>query len=217
MSAAAWTAGSFRKPRRTWWWVAGLTAVFGLTVVAHDLYTAYVQHRVHLTAGATHIDVNLDLTFFEEWSWRERRRMDADQDGRISRSELDEYIKKNAPDWNKQVRLLAAGHELPLVELFEPEVDLLGTDRAAPAHHRLRLSFFASTPPGLRPGDPLVVESSLWSEAKGLVSVQAVGQDGCKLEAEKRDQPTVPPARPGEHRQFTIRCLHPPSPAAPPP
>ena len=39
---------------------------------AHDLFTAYIQHSITLTVGARDTDLELDLTFFEEWSARER-------------------------------------------------------------------------------------------------------------------------------------------------
>ncbi len=58
---------------------------------AHDVYTAYIQHRVHLSVGANHLDVTVDLTFFEEWSARERGRIDADGDGQVGRSETQSY------------------------------------------------------------------------------------------------------------------------------
>ena len=35
---------------------------------AHDTLGECVQHAVHLTVGAQHMDVTLDLTFFEQWS-----------------------------------------------------------------------------------------------------------------------------------------------------
>jgi len=82
------------------------------------------------------VDLTVDLTFFEEWSSRERRKMDADTNGRIARVEVERYLQKLAPELAKQVRLLVAGHEVPLVSLYEPEVDLLGSDKAGPATGR---------------------------------------------------------------------------------
>ncbi len=64
---------SFQGPRgrrRSVWLAVLLLAgtVIGLRrdAAAHDLFAAYVQHSVHLTVGARHIDLTLDLTFFEE-------------------------------------------------------------------------------------------------------------------------------------------------------
>jgi hypothetical protein len=178
---------------------------------AHDFFTAYIQHQVQLTVGAQHLDLTVDLTFFEEWSARERRQMDANGDGRITHAELDSYLKKLAPELARQVRVRVAGRELALASLYEPEVDLLGNDKVGPGHHRLRLLFFAPTPPGLRATDAIVIEDRLWPEANALTTLQAEGHDGCALEPEMPSDPDLAPARPGEARRFTVRCLEPPT------
>lgn len=195
----------------TWLVLAGLAAGSLRETSAHDLYTAYIQHRVYLSVGARHVDLTLDLTFFEEWSSRERRKMDANTNGLIARVEVERYLKKLALELVKQVRLLVAGHEVPLVSLYEPEVDLLGSDKASPGHHQLRLFLFAPTPPGLRAADDLVIEDRLWPEAKALGAVQAEGSDGCALEPEKPGDPGFAPARSGEARVFKVKCLKPPT------
>ena len=181
---------------------------------AHDLYAAFVQHRVRMEVGAQHIDLTLDLTFFEEGSMRERQRMDSDKDGRIARSEIEAYLMKNRSVLANRIKLLVAGREVPLAELYEPEVDLLGSNRTAPAHHRLRLYFFASTPSTLRAGDSLVVEDRLRPEAKALITLDGAAADGGKIEAEKPVDPACAPAGPDEARIFKFRCLTPPEAAS---
>lgn len=206
-----WT---FNDPCRKSW--SSLFALVAMVVAlpantsAHDFYTAFIQHRVQLEVGAQHIDLTLDLTFFEEWSSRERRRMDADKDGRITRTEIESYLRKHAPALARQVRLLVAGREVPLAVLYEPEVDLLGSTQSGPGHHRLRLFFFAPTPSALRGADNLVIEDRLWPDAKALVTLQAEGRDGCTLEPEKLADPSMPPLQPGEARVFKVRCPKPP-------
>jgi len=196
--------------------VAALLLVLGITpewrrkAEAHDLFAAYIQHNIHLNVGAKYIDVTLDLTFFEEWSWRERQAMDADHNGRITRSELEAYRKRLAALVADQVNLRVAGRDVELVPLYDPEVDLLGNDRTEPLHHRLRLFFFAARPAALRAGEELVLEDRLWPDAKALGIVQAEGRDGCALEEEKPADPALAPALPGEGRQFKIKCLSPP-------
>ena len=101
---------------------------------AHDVLGTFVQHGAHLTVGAQHIDITLDLTFFEEWSARERGVMDADASGNITKSERESYAKKLAPQLYKQVKLRVAGRELPLVPLYDPEVDLLANNKVGPAN-----------------------------------------------------------------------------------
>lgn len=132
---------------------AGIVIGLWQAAAAHDLFTNYVLHSVHLTVGARHLDLTLGLTFFEEWSARERQAMDADANGRIARSELESYLKQRAPQLSGQVKLRVAGRGLQLTRLYETEVDLMANDKIGPGHHRLRLFFFAPTPATLRAND----------------------------------------------------------------
>jgi hypothetical protein len=206
--------GSRGRRRSVWLAVLLLAGIMlGLRghATAHDLFAAYVQHSVHLTVGARHIDITVDLTFFEEPSLRERVLMDADANGHITRSELVSYARKLAPQLAEQVVLRVADQEVPLVPLYDPEIDLLGSDRVSLAHHRLRLFFFAPTPTALRAGADVVVEDLLWPENKALGTLQADGRDGCTLETEKTSDPSFAPAGKGEARLFKLRCLKPPT------
>jgi hypothetical protein len=207
-----------------WSVLAGVLISLPHLAAAHDLFTNYVQHSVHLTVGASYCDLELDLTFFEEWSTRERAAMDADGNGRITRSEVESYVKRLAPELARQVKLGVAGRELALVPLYAPEVDLLGSDRVGPAHHRLRLFFFVPTPTPLHADDEIVVEDLLWPEARALGVLEAEGRDDCVLEIGRASGTGLEPTRPGEARLFKVRCLKPPkakpdlpvvSPAAP--
>ena len=204
-----------RGSRRSVWLAALLlaSAAIGLRrhAAAHDLFASYIQHSVHLTVGARHIDLTLDLTFFEEQSARERMAMDADANRHITRSELESYVRKLAPQLAEQVALRVDGQTLPLIPLYDPEIDLLGSDKVAPAHHRLRLFFFAPTPTTLRADAEIEIEECLWPEAKALGTLQAEAQDGCTLETEKTSDPSFAAARQGEARLFKIRCLKPPT------
>ena len=193
-----------------WLLFAGMVIGLHHPAAAHDLFTAYIQHRVSLTVGARYSDVEVDLTFFEEWATRERGAMDADADGRITRSEVESYVKKLAPELARQVQLRVARHDLTLVPLYAPEVDLLGNDQAGPAHHRLRLFFFAPTPTPLHAGDEIVIEDRLWPAAKALGMLQVEGRDGCSLESGKTNDPGFASARADEARVFKAGCLKPP-------
>ncbi len=197
-----------------------LSASFALgatrSAQGHNFLSEFIQHGIQLTVGAQHIDVTVDLTFFEEWSVRERGAMDADGSGDITRVELENYLKRLEPQISRQVMLRVADRELALVPLYESEVDLLGENQVGPAHHRLRLFFFAPTPE-LRAGDELVIESGLWPEAKALATPQSEGRDGCKLTTLISVDAGLTNARSrGEKRLFKFRCLQPPSPKASP-
>jgi len=194
--------------------LSGLEIGWPQPATAHDLFTAYIQHSVRLSVGARHVDCVVDLTFFEEWSARERHAMDADADGRITHPELESYLKKLAPELPKQVKLRVAGHEVLLTPLYDPELDLLGNDKAIPGHHRLRLFFFAPTPATLRANDEFVIEDRLWPDAKVLATPQAEGCDGCTLTTEISLEAGFAPTRPDETRWFKFRCTKPPANAA---
>ncbi len=170
----------WRRACLVWLLCAGVALGATRSARGHNFLGEFIQHGIQLTVGAQHIDVTVDLTFFEEWSAREREAMDADDSGDITRVELENYLKRLAPQLARQVKLQFADRELALVPLYEPEIDLLGDNQVGPAHHRLRLFFFAPTPE-LRAGDELVIESDLWPEAKAIATPQSEGRDGCKL------------------------------------
>jgi hypothetical protein len=191
--------------------LAGLLVASPCIARAHDMLGSCVQHAVHLAVGAQHIDVTLDLTFFEEWSASERATMDADGNSGITRSEQDAYLKRIGPGLGQQVKLFVAGRELALALLYDPELDLLGNHRVGPAHHRLRLFLFGTTPAGLRAGDEIVVEDKLWPQADMLATPRAEGRDGCRLAAERPADAALLPDKPGQPRRTTFKCLQPPS------
>lgn len=152
----------------------------------------------------------VDLTFFEQWSAKERLTMDADGNGQISRSEVDAYVKTVAARISHQVKLRLAGRELALAPLYEPEIDLLGNDKVGPAHHRLRLFFFTVTPATLQPGDEFVVDDALWLKARAIGTSHAEAEEGAAFEAKPVGDFTLASKQSDEARRFTFRCLKPP-------
>ncbi|MCW5553998.1 MAG: hypothetical protein KIS67_17815 [Verrucomicrobiae bacterium] len=193
--------------------VLSFVAAFGAhrSIKAHNFLREFIQHNVHLTVGAQHIDVTIDLTFFEDWSAREREAMDADGSGDITRAEQETYLKQLAPELCRQVKLRVAGRELALIPLYDPELDLQNDPGLGPSHHRLRLFFFAPTPE-LEAGDELVIEANLWPEAKSLGTPQAEVRDGGKLVSiVSVDSGFTSAQRPEEKRQFKFRCVQPPN------
>ncbi len=171
-------------------------------VRGHDLFTAYIQHRVGLTVGKAHVDVTVQLTFFEDSSEHEREHLDTDQDGRIDGAERREYLRQFADKLEGKVRLKADGEEWTLIPLYAPELDLLGNDTVGRAHHRLTLYFFAASPEVREKGTELVVEDRLWPDVRALASLEAQGREGWRLEVAEIADPVFPPAREGEARKF---------------
>jgi hypothetical protein len=202
---------AWRNQRLSAWTVwllsAGMLISLQRVATAHDLLAAYIQHGMSLTVGARYSDLEIDLTFFEEWSARERAIMDADGNGRITRSELGAYSKKLESELEGQVKMRVAGQDLTLTLLYAPEVDLLGNDRVGPAHHRLRVLFFAPTSAQMRAGDEIVIEDLLWPAAKALGALQANGRDRCTLTIVKKNGAAFASASPGGARLFKARCV----------
>jgi hypothetical protein len=181
------------------------------TGAAHDLFADYIQHSAQLVVGARHVDLTLELTFFEEWSARERQAMDRDGNGRLTSAERAVYLQRLEMQLADQVTLLVAGRKVPLVGLYEPELDWMGNAETGSGHHRLRLFFFVPTPTGLRAKDEIVVEDRLWPDAKFLGTTWAEGRDGCKLSTDMLPKPGFTPATVDARRNFIFRCLRPPS------
>jgi hypothetical protein len=190
-----------RRGGRTLWLVWLAVSLLLPQASAHDFFTAFIQHRISVRVTPEHIDLTVDLTFFEAWSLRERRRMDANSDGRISHIELEDYLKRFAAEWERQVRLFAGGTEVPLTALYEPEADLLGSALVGPDHHQLRLFLFGTTPADLAAGLEFTVEDRLWPDARRLTILQ-LEADGGTLEP-VRARPPEAQAR-GQLLKFRI-------------
>jgi hypothetical protein len=213
--------GSTSAARKGWsprfrYWSVGILGglLLGFALGAHDVLSEFVQHDVRLQLGPAHIDLTVDLTFFEEASDVERRRMDQDGDGRIRRVELEVYAR----DLDRRLRegvKLKLGEQAPaLTPLHSPELDLLGDDRVHRSHHRLRLSYFCSTPPGLEPGAVIVVEQGLWPEWPAVITVGGAGTAGYQLRAEKLTSALTKKLGAGEVRKFRWIITRVPTPAA---
>jgi len=189
--------------------LAAFVAALPRPALAHEMLKTYVLHNVNLTINTQHVDLTLELTFFEQWSAKERLNMDTDGDGHITRRETDAYAKQLAYHLAQQVRLTVAGREQVLTSLYDPEVDLLGDDKVEPAHHRLRLFFFAPKPAGIKAGDSIVVEDSLWPNASALGTLQVQSHDGGSFQTKELDDFSRILAAPDDARRFTFRCLRP--------
>jgi hypothetical protein len=211
--SAANSPGYRRKP--CWIiaaWLTGMLALDSSTALAHDLFTAYIQHRVAVTLGAKHVDVTVQLTFFEDPSEHEREQMDTNGNGRLSRSEIDAYLRNLEPRLGPTVGLIIGGRPVPLTQLREPELDLLGNDSVGRGHHRLTLHFFAPTPVSISAGQELLVEDRLWPEVRALGAIQVEGLDNCRLESVPPSDPVQPPAKENQARMFKARILKAPGP-----
>jgi hypothetical protein len=170
-------------------------------VAAHPVLMTYVTHRVTVTPGPVNIDVQVELTFNEYPSLSERRRMDADHNGRIDASEMGLYTQSLVERTADAVTLAADGRDLELVPLYTPELGLQGADQVVPVHHVLRLFYFARTPEGLHAGSEFVLEDKLWPGVPSITVPALRGGDGFRgavLESE-------PPGGEAEPRRSCFR------------
>ena len=196
--------------QRRWIWIFGLLAVLQ-TGWAHDLFTKYVRHHVRLQSQSNHIDLTLELTFFEESSARERQRMDLNGDGRILSGELGAYVRALSGALTNKVKLCLGGKNLSLIPLYAPEIDLLGYDGLGEAHHRLTLFYFVTAPPEFGAGASLEVSDRLWPEQPALMTVEAAGSNGLALRPVMLTDPTVGTLREGESRVIKVSVEEAPS------
>jgi len=191
--------------------LAGLLSVGTPPIGAHDFLTGYVQHRVELTVGAKHIDVTLRLTFFEDGSEHERRHMDSNNDGRLSRAEVQSYAEEVELTSEKNVKLEIDGRPVSLITLYPPDVDLLGESRVGRERHVLTLHLFARTPAELGAGAEVRIQDELWPELRAIPSLHVAGRDGSRLEPNRTIHGVLADGK--EAILFAARVLKPPVPA----
>lgn len=164
-------------------WLSGASAAFG-----HAEYMTFIQHRADVTVGVENIDVVIELTFFEVRSMAERRRMDANHDGRITDAERDAYAARLVDVVHGAVSMRVDGRALDVIPLYDPQVDLLGVDQIAPTHHVLRLCLFARTPAWLRAGSRIELSDGLWSRVPALRMQTGRGEDGIQIDVTAETQ-----------------------------
>lgn len=191
--------------------VLALFAAFPAAGRAHDEFERFVQHRVTVEVKSGHLDITVELTFFETWSGTERAAMDADRDGRITPTETAAYAKALGARLAGSVEATLEGRPLPVLALRDPEVDLLGEDRVVPSHHRLRIACFAPLP-APRPLSAVVrVEERLWPKADTLVQFIPRASEGATLEPGTAVQ-GLQHAEPGRPHVLVLNCAWPSEP-----
>jgi hypothetical protein len=149
---------------RTLCLVAVLFAIFSPDTRAHSLLTDHVEHRMTVTADRRNIDIHLELTFHDMRSLLERRRIDADRNGIITRVEANRYLAAMADTLEDGIIVTCAGTRLNAAFLDDPQLDLENDLGTLGARHLLRLSWFVRTPPDMS-SDRFEIEDRLWSAA----------------------------------------------------
>ena len=154
------------------WFIAPQTAV------GHAVYMTYVRHDVNVMVTPQNIDFTVELTFHEVSSLTERQRMDRDRDGAITAGEISDYLADLTDEFDRNIQLKIDDKPLELIALYDPQIDLLGTDGIEPTHHVLRLFYFARTPASLTAGSRITLTETFWPNVPALRSTQATGRDG---------------------------------------
>ncbi len=149
------------------WALAGVERLPG-----HGVLGRVVQHHIVATAGASHLDVTVELTFHSVFAQRERRRMDADGDGLIRAEETRRYLDEILGTLEAGLWISAGKREINLTTLHSPEVDLLENEAAGAHPLRVRATYVARLDDRMRRAGPVNLEDRLWPEAPALCSLQ---------------------------------------------
>ncbi len=143
----------------------------------HGVLDRVVQHHIVATAGASHLDVTVELTFHSDFAQRECRRLDADGDGLIPAEETRRYPDEILGTLEAGLWISAGKREIYLTTLHPPEVDLLENEAAGAHPLRVRASYVARLDDRMRQAGPVELEDRLWPEAPALCSLQVRSQE----------------------------------------
>lgn len=170
-----------RGPRRPALSIVSAVCLLAASAWAHPVYMDHIEHQILVRVGHDNIDITVELRFNEVQSLAQRRRMDSDRDGRISQAERDRYLRRMRRELAEAFRLTHEGKPLDVIELYAPELDLLGAEGVSPGHHILRLTFFARTPSPLTAPANLEFEDASWPGPPALWLFRATGASGIDL------------------------------------
>lgn len=192
-------------------------AVFTPVALGHEALGQFVRHSALISPGNGNIDIRLDLTFHASRAADERRAMDRDHDGTISSEEASDYRKVLREGLEGRLQIKVDDTPLRTLLLHDPELDLLGDNRAGSHALALRLFFFCRAPESWNGEGLITVEDRLWLEAPALCFAEAEGGKGVQAVALRFANPLH---KPGVSRVFRVHCgpgaKTPPVPQAPP-
>jgi hypothetical protein len=173
---------------------------------AHAILMTFIRHDAKISVGPRNIDIVLELTFHEYPSLAERRRMDRNHDEAITEAEIRDYLDGLSDSLRDALTLTVDDRPLQVISLYDPQVDLLDAMNVAPAHHVLRLSWFARTPPWLQAGSRIRAQYRLWPEAPRIDVLSASGDDGFRVILDDLNNPVSSPETAGGPREIRLSC-----------
>jgi len=181
---------------------------------AHTVLMDCVQHRVALTVDRANIDVDVELIFGEWQSLLQRRQMDRNGDETITVEERAAYERFLAATLIKPLSVSVDGRRLDVIPLYDPAIELGGSNKTSLTGHRVRLSYFARTPSWIQSGSRITLSDGLWTKQPALSFLNVTGQDGVRLVIEDSGW-TLSPQGTGGPRLMQTRCATAVGPAAP--
>jgi len=164
--------------------IAGVILWYVPPVQAHAVLMTFIRHDARVSISRRNIDVTIELTFHEYPSLSVRRRMDRNHDEAITEAELKTYIDGLKGSLRDALTLDVDDRALEIIPLYDPQIDLLDARNVVPAHHVLRLSWFARTPEWLRSGSRIHLRYELWPEAPRIDVLSASADEGFRLVAD---------------------------------
>lgn len=138
---------------------------------AHPELGNYLQHRIVLTPAADHVEVVIEITFDGTRSLAERKRIDDNGDGKLSKGEREAYLQAVQREAETRVTLSINGKQTRLLTLYAPKLDLLDSNDIEQHPHVLQLSLFASV--RCSAGDNITVSDDLWSDSPAIMLAEA--------------------------------------------
>ena len=127
-----------------------------------------IDHLAFINAASTYVNIEVVLHFHEFPSQQIREgRMDADENGKITPAELDQYCSALDEKILRRFSLKVDGKPVPLVSLYRPEVDLLGNDQSRQCPHLLKIFLTANLPEGTSSNTRLQFDDRSFSSITG--------------------------------------------------
>ena len=185
--------------------VAAMVCLLSPAVLGHESLGHFPQHRALLEIGPVNIDLQLELTFYPPQSVLERRRMDTNHDARLESSELKAYARRLTRIAEDEICIFVDGKSVPVVTLFEPELELFESQGHAEGGHVLRLFLFARIPPELVQNGVIELHDKLWADSPAMCLLEATERDGMRIITIADTSMGVRFFAPDEKRVFQVR------------
>jgi hypothetical protein len=183
--------------------MACFTSSFAL---AHTSLENYVRESVLVTVGPGNVDIRINFSFPAGLSIAERKLMDKDGDGKVSKDEQETYLSDLQTRAEQLLRLSINGQATSLIPLDDPALDLQDTRQAEPHSHELQLAYFARVPKDFGVGDTITLDSGLWTDVPLMVSVSREGTDGIRINTVNKQGLRPPSKKDTMFRIVDARC-----------